>query len=119
MLRITSMAEFVISDAEKALGTFCGFPKGRDGIICGFAPDHDGVHSWEQSDMVNHPPHYMSSPSGVECIDVTEWMTFNQGNAVKYLWRLFDKGDPIENLRKAIWYCEREISRLKKAGNGH
>ncbi len=69
-------------------------------------------------DAVDHPAHYNANPSGVECIDVVEWMTFNQGNAVKYLWRAFDKGDSVENLRKAIWYCEREIKRLE-TGNGH
>lgn len=66
------------------------------------------------SDPVNHPAHYTNNPSGVECIDVIEWLTYNQGNAVKYLWRMFDKGNPIENLRKAAWYCEREIERLNK-----
>lgn len=39
------------------------------------------------SDPVNHPAHYTSHPAGVECIDVVEHMTFNVGNAVKYLWR--------------------------------
>src|SRR5581483_2936486 len=38
-------------------------------------------------DMVNHPPHYTSHPSGVECIQVTEHMNFCLGNAIKYLWR--------------------------------
>jgi hypothetical protein len=66
------------------------------------------------SDSVNHPDHYTNSPSGVECITVTEHMTFNQGNAVKYLWRMFDKGDPIENLKKCLWYVNREIDRLEK-----
>jgi hypothetical protein len=64
--------------------------------------------------MVNHPPHYMSHPSGVECITVTEWMSFTQGNAVKYLWRCFEKGDPVENLEKARWYIDREIGRLRR-----
>lgn len=66
-----------------------------------------------EEEMVNHPKHYNNNPSDVECIDVVEWMTFNQGNAVKYLWRMFDKGDVIENLDKAIWYCEREKVRLQ------
>ena len=70
------------------------------------------------AETVDHPAHYNGNPSGVECITVVEWMTFNVGNAVKYLWRCFDKGDPVENLRKAIWYCEREIQRLE-AGDGH
>lgn len=39
------------------------------------------------NDNVNHPKHYTSHPSGVECITITEHMTFNAGNAMKYLWR--------------------------------
>ena len=62
-------------------------------------------------DVVNHPPHYTSSVSGIECIDVVEHMNFCVGNAIKYLWRCDLKDDPIENLRKAIWYIEREIKR--------
>jgi hypothetical protein len=63
------------------------------------------------SDAVNHPAHYMSHPSGVECITVTEHMGFNLGNAIKYLWRADLKGDAIEDLRKAIWYIDREIQK--------
>jgi len=64
-------------------------------------------------DMVNHPPHYVS-PSGIECIDVVEHLSFCRGNAIKYLWRAGQKGDAIEDLRKAIFYVNREISRLEK-----
>lgn len=68
------------------------------------------------ADNINHPPHYTSHASGVECIDVVEWMTFNRGNAIKYLWRAGVKtDDPIPDLRKAVWYIEREIARLTKA----
>lgn len=64
-------------------------------------------------DAIN-PNHYRSHRSGIECIQVTEHMNFNLGNAVKYIWRADDKGDPIENLRKAAWYLEREIARRQK-----
>jgi hypothetical protein len=64
------------------------------------------------SDIVNHPPHYTTHPSGVECIEVTRHMTFNLGNAVKYIWRAGSKGDQVTDLRKAIWYLEDEIKRL-------
>jgi len=68
------------------------------------------------SDMVNHPPHYTSHPSGVECIQITEHMTFNLGNAVKYIWRAGLKtDDPVRDLEKAEFYVRREIERLKKA----
>ncbi len=65
-------------------------------------------------DNINHPQHYTSHPSGVECIDIIEHYPFNIGNAIKYLWRAGRKGDAIEDLEKAKWMVEREIQRLKK-----
>ncbi len=72
-------------------------------------------------DMVNHPPHYNSSPAKcascgarIECIDVVEHLPFNIGSAIKYLWRAGLKGPGGEDRRKAIWYIEREIARLKR-----
>jgi hypothetical protein len=66
----------------------------------------------EGQDNVNHPKHYTSHPSGVECIEITEHMNFNLGNATKYVWRSSLKGKNIEDLKKAIWYLEREIARI-------
>jgi len=66
------------------------------------------------SDSVNHPPHYTSHPSGIECIQVTEHMDFCIGNAVKYLWRAGKKQDDIEDLEKAIWYIQRKIHLLEQ-----
>lgn len=63
-----------------------------------------------EHDPVNHPEHYTSHPSGVECITVTEHMNFNLGNVVKYLWRADGKGGALD-LHKARWYLEREIKR--------
>ena len=70
------------------------------------------------TDLVNHPPHYGSHPSGVECITIVEHMNFNVGNAMKYLWRagLKDGTTEIEDLKKAAWYVNREIERLKASG---
>ena len=67
------------------------------------------------ADMVNAPPHYRQHPSGVECIEITEHMNFNLGNALKYIWRAGLKGaGPSEDLKKARWYLDREIARLAK-----
>lgn len=77
------------------------------------------VNSKAVQDNIN-PSHYKNHPAkcecgkSIECIQITEHMGFNLGNAVKYLWRCFLKGDPIVNLRKAIWYIEREIDRLTR-----
>jgi hypothetical protein len=42
-------------------------------------------------------------------------MGFCLGNAVKYIWRCGQKGDAIEDLKKARWYIDREIARLENA----
>ncbi len=68
---------------------------------------------FKQPDPVNHPPHYTSHPSGVECIAITEHMTFLMGNAMKYLWRADLKGG-LEDLEKAAWYIQREIEKRTK-----
>ncbi len=65
-------------------------------------------------DFVNHPKHYTAHPSGVECITVTEHFNFNMGNAIKYIWRADDKANPVEDLKKAAWYINREINRRSK-----
>lgn len=66
------------------------------------------------NDPVNHPRHYTDHPSGIECIQVTEHMNFCLGNAVKYIWRCDLKQDCVEDLKKAIWYIQREIDRREK-----
>lgn len=73
-----------------------------------------------RNDNVNHPAHYTSDPSGVECIEITRHRDFNIGNAIKYLWRAGRKEDPtmgkaektVEDLRKAIFYIKDEIKLL-------
>ena len=78
------------------------------------------VESWPGNlppigpDLVNHPPHYLSHPSGIECIVVAEHFNFCLGNAIKYIWRAGEKGAKIEDLKKARWYLDREIVRLEQ-----
>ncbi len=74
----------------------------------------------EEPDNVNHPPHYTSHPSGIECIEITRHYCFAIGNAIKYLWRaglkkdvsLSDSQKEIEDLKKAIWYIKDRIKQL-------
>lgn len=78
------------------------------------------------NDNVNHPKHYTSHPSGIECIDITCHYDFCIGNAIKYLWRnglkheegMSDVDKQIEDLKKAIWYIERKIKLLKDVKRG-
>lgn len=65
-------------------------------------------------DVVNHPKHYTSNPSGIECIQVTENFNFNLGNVIKYVWRSGLKDDALQDLEKARWYLNREIERITK-----
>jgi hypothetical protein len=67
------------------------------------------------SEKINHPAHYNSSPSGIECIEVVEHMSFNVGNVIKYLWRADEKGAPLDDLKKAQWYLAREIAKREAA----
>ena len=68
----------------------------------------------EASDAIN-PAHYQGFSNGAQVIDITEHLNFNRGNAVKYLARAGAK-DPakeIEDVKKAIWYAQRELVRLE------
>lgn len=62
-------------------------------------------------ETVNHPSHYQSET--LEVIDVIEAfdLNFNIGNVIKYTLRAGKKGDRIEDLKKAIWYLNRELER--------
>ena len=56
------------------------------------------------------PAHYRQHPSGIECIQITEHMSFTLGNVVKYVWRA-DLKNGIDDLKKARWYLDREIAK--------
>jgi hypothetical protein len=68
-------------------------------------------------EMVDHPSHYNSHPSGIECIDIVEEMNFNLGNAFKYLFRYREKANPVQDLNKAVWYANRECERINRRGD--
>lgn len=67
------------------------------------------------ADSVNHPAHY--NQGKIEVIDFIEdkHLNFHRGNAVKYIARAGFKDNEIEDLKKAVWYLEREIGRLEAA----
>ena len=76
-----------------------------------------------QDVMVNHPPHY--TDGGIEVIDYIKAknLDFCLGNAVKYISRAGKKSDAdiiqrektIQDLRKAIWYINKEIEWLNNS----
>ena len=65
-----------------------------------------------QFDNVNHPSHYKSG--GIETIDFIEAkeLGYHLGNVIKYVTRAKHKGNELEDLKKAQWYLNREISKL-------
>ena len=69
----------------------------------------------KKKERINHPSHY-NNVKGIECIEVVENFNFNRGNAIKYIWRAGEKekDTEIEDLKKAIWYIQREIERIEK-----
>lgn len=69
-----------------------------------------------QDSVVDHPAHYGGSDNPYEAIKVIEaWgLSYCLGNAIKYISRAGRKpGQPATlDLDKAIWYLQRERSRL-------
>ena len=73
------------------------------------------------SDPVNHPEHYTAGRR-FEAIDVIEDAVARapdpvlgglQWQALKYLLRLWDKGNPCQDGQKARWYLGRLIQKLE------
>lgn len=81
---------------------------------CGSCNNHEYFVRQTEPEMVNHPAHY--NQHSIEPIDVIEdWeLNFNLGSTVKYIARCDYKEKPIEDLKKAAWYLNREIERREK-----
>ncbi|HFC8548764.1 TPA: DUF3310 domain-containing protein [Neisseria lactamica] len=56
------------------------------------------------TDNIN-PKHYRQHAH--ECIEFTQHLNFNLGNAFKYIWRHREKNGR-EDLEKAMWYLKRQ-----------
>lgn len=76
-------------------------------------------------DKINHPNHY--TVGKIEVIDFIDdkGFNFNLGNVVKYVARAGHKkssgksleAKALEDLKKARWYLDREISKREKGDN--
>ena len=108
--RIVEVSHDPIGEGARPFGA----PGGNDHPGDSPSPEPQRAHHHETlaEDPIN-PAHYRRHPSGSECIEVTRHMNFNTGNAIKYIWRYLDKGNPVENLKKAQWYIDDEIRRLE------
>ena len=123
---LASLAPEADAATHDALGKSFGPPRLRGRAVDvlhsnGDAPEREDDQAMSGEEPVGatppedpiNPSHYRRHPSGIECIEVTRHLNFNVGNAIKYLWRYQDKGDPVENLKKAQWYLDDEIRRLQ------
>ncbi len=74
--------------------------------------DQCGCHTCAEKEKqsVDHPEHYQGQE--FEAIDIIEdyELGFNLGNALKYILRADRKGEKQEDLKKAIWYLDREFN---------
>jgi hypothetical protein len=63
-------------------------------------------------ELVNSPLHYQGNR--FEVIDIIDDfnLSFNTGNAIKYILRADKKGNQKQDLLKAIWYLEHELNKL-------
>jgi len=73
------------------------------------------------SDPVNHPSHYTAGR--FEAIDVIEDAVQHapdpvlgalQWQALKYLLRMWSKGNPAQDAAKAQWYMSRLLAKLER-----
>lgn len=90
-----------------------------------FKKEFDKFNAWEGSlnisdDRVNSPSHYTGGKQ--EAIDIIEDAIkaaptveegYLQGQVLKYLLRMWLKDNPKEDARKAAWYLNRLIAKMK------
>ena len=67
----------------------------------------------EEKEMIDHPSHYNM---GIEAIDYIEShnMNFNIGYVIKYVTRAKHNNYELEDLKKSLWYLQREIANLER-----
>ena len=78
------------------------------------------LQSTDKEDQINKPPHYNYGSIEtidyiVDVLDEGGALDYCQGNVIKYTGtRMFTKGDPKENIKKAIWYLNKMLQLLDK-----
>lgn len=118
-LRIEPHAQAEAVEVARGIASFVSLLFPRAWAL--FAADHAfakgitpaAITELVMAESVDHPRHYNAHASGIECVDIAEHLGFNQGNALKYLWRAGEKDQAkvIEDMRKARWYLARELAR--------
>ena len=120
------LAKVLCQSKEFDKCSYCSYLT-SDTLYCHKESCVDGIKAWLESpteenqpaDSVNHPSHYSSG--SIEVIDFIEdkELGFHLGNAVKYISRAGRKNPDktIEDLRKAVWYINRQIQRQECVEN--
>lgn len=93
--------------------------KHDDEYPCSACANNNGVlimyEEVENFDEISKAQHYNSNPSGIECADISQYFDNCRGQAIQYIWRAEDKGNPIKDLKKAIYWLERKIKLYEEA----
>ena len=64
----------------------------------------------ENEEVINQSSHYHKHAVLVEPIELCELLGFNLGNCLKYCFRYLDKGNPLQDLKKAQFYIRRILA---------
>ncbi len=74
-------------------------------------------------DSVNHPDHY--TVGDIECIDAIKasmskeaFRGYLKGTSMKYIWRYEYKNNPLEDVRKGLWFLHKLEEELDGSNNG-
>jgi hypothetical protein len=59
----------------------------------------------EDGTAVEHPRHYNTHPSGIECIEISRLCMSDMGQAIQYIWRAEEKHG-LEDYLKAAWFLK-------------
>lgn len=101
-------------EEEKTLSDFYKAGKRLSALY----PSNDFEHS-ANKDMVNKPEHYNKGKYEtydviVDTLGKDEAMSYCQGNVLKYIMRMWNKGKPLQDAEKAEWYLKAMIKLLKE-----
>lgn len=61
----------------------------------------------QKEDLINRPNHYCKFNVELESLDMVDLFCFNLGSCIKYALRYRDKGNPVMDLQKALFYAKR------------
>lgn len=87
--------------------------KREERLALGIRKIGDNVHQ-ATKEMVNHPAHY-GGDNPLEVIKIIDHykLGFALGNCIKYTLRADKKANKLEDLKKAAWYLQHEITKLE------